>query len=236
MVETDVLRSVVRDLDPFDLYDVESERVARFFETADENTWARDTRCEGWRVRELLSHLAGVETYHLACLDDTIAALFEEGSKAGASGMDSFNDWLIRVRADRSRDEVLDEWRTKNAEVRRRMRERGADGTMSSSVGPYPVDLMAFHIASEYATHADDMDVEISDAERDSRTAWRAKVSLFALKETDKPVQVERDGESFIVRSGGKEATLSVADFVEAVTARLKTIDPDLQDALRALA
>lgn len=235
-MDVDVLRSVVKGLDPFDLYDAESERVARFFETADENTWARDTRCEGWRVRELLSHLAGVETYHLACLDDTIQALFEEGGKAGATDMNSFNDWLIRVRADRSRNEVMDEWRTKNEEVRRRMRERGADGTMSSSVGPYPVDLMAFHIASEYATHADDMDVEIADEQRQSRTDWRTKVSLFALKESEKPVQVERVGESYVVRSDGKEATLSQADLVEAVTARLKTIDPELQEALRALA
>ena len=107
---------------------------------------------------------------------------------------------------------------------------------MSSSVGPYPVDLMAFHIASEYATHADDMGVDVPGAERESRTAWRAKVSLFALKETDKPVQVEHKDGNYTVRASGKEATLSQADFVEAVTARLKTIDPELQDALRALA
>ena len=43
------------------------------------------------------------------------------------------------------------------------MRELGVGGTMASSVGPYPVDLMAFHIASEYATHADDMDVPIDE-------------------------------------------------------------------------
>lgn len=225
------------DLNPFDLLDAESERVARFFETADENTWARDTRCEGWRVRELLSHLAGVETYHLACLDDTIQALFEEGGKAGATDMNSFNDWLIRVRADRSRNEVFDEWRTKNLDVRRRMRER-ADGTMASSVGPYPVDLMAFHIASEYATHGDDMDIEIPEAERQPRTDWRTKVSFFAIHEAEKPVQVERAGDSYIVRSGGKEATLPQADFVEAVTRRATSVplDDDLRDALAALA
>lgn len=226
------------DLDPFELVDAEAERVARFFETADENTWARDTRCEGWRVRELLSHLAGVETYHLACLDDTIAALFEEGSKAGATDMNSFNDWIVRARAERSRDEVLDEWRTKNAEVRRRMRERGADGTMSSSVGPYPVDLMAFHIASEYATHGDDMDIEIPQDERRARTDWRTKVSIFAIHEAEKPVQVERAGDSYVVRTGGKEATLSQVDLVEAATRRATTVplDAELRDALAALA
>ena len=235
MVDT----SDVAGLDAFELLDTESERVARFFETNDEAVWARDTRCEGWRVRELLSHLAGVETYHLACLDDTIQELFQEAAKAGMTDLNSFNDWAVQQRANRSRSEVLDEWRTKNTEVRRRMRELGADATMSSSVGPYPVDLMAFHIASEYATHGDDMDVEIDRSEEDSRRAWRAKVSRFALKESEKPVELTQDGDRYVVRSDDKEIELSEHDFVEAVTARLPRdhpIDQQLRDALRALA
>jgi uncharacterized protein (TIGR03083 family) len=232
MVDT----SMLNGLDPFGLLDTESERVARFFDSIDEKRWTHDTRCEGWRVRELLSHLAGVETYHLACLNDTIPALFEEGAKHGATDMNSFNDWVVRARADLAREEVLDEWRTKNAEVRNRMRKLGADGSMSSSVGPYPVGLMTFHVASEYATHGDDMDAPVSDDEREDRTAWRHRVSRFALSEAEKSVDLElRDG-AVVVRSGGKETTLSDAEFVEAVTARLKTIDPELQEALRALA
>jgi uncharacterized protein (TIGR03083 family) len=225
-------------LDPFDLLDTESERVARFFDTADASTWTKDTRCEGWRVRELLSHLAGVETYHLACLDDDLANLFEEGAKAGATDVHSFNEWMVKARADRPLDDVLDEWRTKNAEVRRRMRALGVSGTMSSSVGPYAVDLMAFHIASEYATHADDMDVSIDDGETDARTAWRAKVSLFGLKEAEKPIVVEQRGNTYVVTTGGKSATLTEADFVEAVTARATAadLDPELRSALVALA
>src|SRR5687768_7011018 len=122
MVDT----SDVAGLDPFELYDTESERVAKFFETTDETVWARDTRCAGWRVREILAHLAAVETYHLACLDDTIQELFEEATKAGVTELNSFNDWAVERRGDRPRDEVLQEWRTKNGEVRRQMRERGA--------------------------------------------------------------------------------------------------------------
>jgi uncharacterized protein (TIGR03083 family) len=223
----------VADLDPFDLLDAESERVAKFFAGVDEKTLARDTRCEGWRVREILSHLDGVEVYHTACLDDTIPALFEEANK---SGVGDFNDWIVQMRADAAPEEVRESWKKANADVRKQLRERGRDGTLSSSVGPYPVGLMAFHIASEYATHADDMDVPVSDAERAERTAWRDKISRFALEEVGKPVELEERDDSYLVRAAGKEATLSRADFVEAVTARLKTIDPELQDALRALA
>ncbi len=226
----------VARLDPFDLLDEESERVARFFEDLSEEKLARDTRCEGWRVREILSHLDGVEVYHRACLDDRVQQLFEEATKAGAKGMNDFNDWLVRDRADKPAPEVRKTWREANLDVRNRLRERGRDGSLSTSVGPYPVGLMALHIASEYATHADDMDVEVPADERDRQTVWRAQVSLFALEEAEKPVEVEPSGSGYVVRAADKELTLSKSDFVEAVTARLKTIDQDLQDALRALA
>jgi uncharacterized protein (TIGR03083 family) len=227
----------VADIDPFDLYDVEAERCAAFLQG--DPDWSAPTRCEGWNVRDLLSHFAGVETYHLACLEDTIAALFEEGGRHGATDMDSFNQWIIDARADLSTEEVFKEWRDKNHEVRDRMRKLGRDGSMSSSVGPYPVGLMAFHIASEYATHADDMDVPIPDAEQAGRAAWRRQVSLFALEESEKPVTVYIRGEELVVRSGDNQAVLHETDFVEAVTARLPAdhpLDPALRETLRALA
>jgi len=227
----------VADLDPFDLLDTEAERVARFFESGPD--WSLPTRCEGWNVHDLLAHVDGVEVYHTACLDDSLAALFEEAGKKGASDVDSFNGMFVEDGRSKSTDELLASWRTRNADVRKRLRERGRDGSLSSSVGPYPVGLMAFHIASEYATHADDMGVEIPAAERAARTAWRAKVSEFAVEETDKPVTFEARNGSHVVRVGNKEATLPDADFVEAVTARLPkdyAIDPEVRDGLRALA
>jgi hypothetical protein len=186
----------------------------------------------------LLSHLAGVETYHLACLNDTIPALMEEASKEGVTDVHSFNEWAVRIRGSHSLDVVLAEWRKKNAEVRKRFRELGPDGTMSSMVGPYPADLMAFHVASEYATHADDMAVDVPGAEKAERNGWRAKISRFAIKETEKPVTVEQKGGDYVVRSGDSEATLSEADFVEAVSARATSIplDAALRQALVALA
>ena len=222
--------------DPFEILDRESQRCSRFFDEIDEAAWVRDTRCEGWRVREILSHLDGVESYHLACLNDGVKAWADAFRSRGAKDGNDFNDLIVKDRADRSREDLLASWRAANAEVRGRMRELGADGSMSSSVGPYPVGLMAFHICSEYATHADDMDAPIDPAERAGRTAWREKVSLFALKEAEKPVEVEPTDGGYVVRHDGEETTLSAEDFVEAVTARLKTIPPGLQDALRALA
>lgn len=229
--------SRVADLDPFDLLDTESERVARFFESSPD--WSAPTRCEGWDVKDLLAHVGGVERYHLACLDDAVPALFEELSKQGANDLDSFNAIPVREGRSKSTDELFEIWRARNLEVRRRMREKGREATMGSSVGPYPVGLMAFHVASEYATHGDDMSVVIADPDRSARTVWRTKVSEFALEEAGKDVSFEaRDG-SHVVRSASREAVLPDADFVEAVTARLPKdypIDQELREALRALA
>lgn len=227
----------VAELDPFDLLDTEAERVARFFESGPD--WNKPTRCVGWSVRDLLAHIDAVEVYHTACLDDAVPALLEEWGKKGATDLDSANDLGVRERRELPVDEVLASWRERNLEVRRRIRECGRDGKMGSSVGPYPCGLMAFHVASEYATHGDDLAIEMSATERDARTQWRAKISEFAIEENEKPVTFEAKGDSYVVRTGDKEATLPVADFVEAVTGRLPDdypIDPELRSALRALA
>jgi uncharacterized protein (TIGR03083 family) len=228
--------SDVESIDPFDLMDRESERLYQFFSSLKDEEWLPDTRCEGWRRREIVAHLAGSDTYHTACLDDTIKKLFDEGAKAGGSGLGGFNAWQVDIRKDKPAKEVLDEWWRLNSDVRKRMRERGRDGSMSSSVGPYPVGLMGFHLVNEYATHYDDMDGPVDDSAE--RTANRARIAMFAVKEAGKG-EVEQRGDRYVFRADGEEIELSQHDFVEGVTARLPQdhpISPTLRDALRALA
>ena len=226
----------LKPFDPFDIMDAESKRLVDFFGSLEENGWTQDTRCEGWRRREIVSHLAAGETYNRACLDDRVEQLFEEAARNGATDMNGFNDWTVRLRADRTAEEVLSEWRGANDYTRAEMRKRGRAGTIATSVGAYPIELQAFHLASEYATHADDMGAPVGADEAARRLSWRLAFSKVALEEAEKGVQVTPGSGTITVKAGDKEATLSEADFVEAVTARLKTIDPELQDALRALA
>ncbi|MGH7858709.1 MAG: maleylpyruvate isomerase N-terminal domain-containing protein, partial [Candidatus Binatia bacterium] len=144
--------SLIADFDPFDIMDEECARLYDFFRSLDAGAWKEDTRCEGWTRREIVAHLAAGESYNRACLDDKVKELFEEASKAGAKGMDAFNAWTIDLRADKTADEVLEEWRSANEHFRTEMRRRGRDGKVATSVGPYPVGWQAFHLASEYAT------------------------------------------------------------------------------------
>ncbi|KAB2345146.1 maleylpyruvate isomerase family mycothiol-dependent enzyme [Actinomadura rudentiformis] len=229
----------LRDLNPFDILDTEYARLDVYFTVLDESDWAKPSRCDGWTVRDVLAHLAGEELYNHACLDDDLEGLFALLDEKGVKDLSSFNDWTVDERRDLPVAEVLAEWRTKSGETRRRMRELGADATMATMVGQYPVGLQAFHLASEFATHADDVGVPVTPEEEPARTAWRGRLGVFVLGEQEAEVQVKQIPGGYRVTLDDKFADLSAVDFVDATTRRLPPdypLDPDLCRALVCLA
>ncbi|REE99064.1 maleylpyruvate isomerase family mycothiol-dependent enzyme [Thermomonospora umbrina] len=229
----------LNDLDPFDVYDAEAARLEAHFAGLTGDAWDRPSRCEGWSVRDVLAHLAGGELYNRACLDDDLQGLFALLEKEGASDLTSFNDWSVSSRRGRPVAEVLEEWREENRATRRRMRERGAEAMLPTMSGPYPVGPQTFHYSSELATHADDIGVPVAEGEEPGRSAWRARVALFALAEADSSAEVTQTDGGFRVRLDGESVDLSRPDFVAATTARLPEghpLPPAFRDALRCLA
>lgn len=228
------------DLDPFELFDVEAGRLDRFFGGLTDQQWGRPSRCLGWSLRDVLAHLAGEELYNHACLDGEVDRFYtmlqREGVRGGYHG---FNKWCVEQRRDLPVSDVLDEWRAGNGETRRRMRERGRDAGLETSAGRYPVGLQAFHYASEYATHADDVDAPVEPHERAGRDAWRARVGWFVLGERHSPVEVEPLDSRYRVTVGTVSEELTEADFVTATVARLPDdhpLDENLRNALAVLA
>ncbi|GAA4616394.1 hypothetical protein GCM10023195_72870 [Actinoallomurus liliacearum] len=230
--------TALNDLDPFDIFDAEAERLDHFFAGLKDDDWTRPSRCAGWTVRDVLAHLAGEEAYNHACLNNDLDGLWSRLERNGVSGLADFNDWCVRTRRSMPVAEVLDEWRTQNGDTRRRMRELGRDARLPTMAGPYPVGLQAFHYSSEYATHGDDVGVPVEDARK--RTAWRVAVGRFALEEKGAPVEVAEDDDGdLIVRTPRALGRLTPAEFVEATVGRLPDdhpLDPGLRDALRCLA
>src|SRR3954453_15925924 len=112
--------------DPFDIFDTEATRLDRFFSSLDAAGWEHQSRCAGWSVRDVLGHLAGEELYSHACLNGTIGELAETLAREGVE-ISEFNQWCVRQRRGVPVEEVLAEWRTKNGETRRRMRELGPE-------------------------------------------------------------------------------------------------------------
>jgi uncharacterized protein (TIGR03083 family) len=221
----------VADLDPFDLLDAEARRIDGFFSQLQAEQWHAPTRCEGWDRRVLLTHLAVVEDYTQACLDDTLDELMTQARQEG--GLDG---WGFRRRAGHPPEQILKEWRLRSADSRRRLRERGPAGTMTTSVGPYPVGRQTFYLASESAIHADDAGVPVEPGERAARLAWRVRFSRVALREYQRPAEVEPTAGGHLVRLQGLQATLSDEDFMEAAAGRLPATHPLLPELRAALA
>ncbi|MGI5153697.1 maleylpyruvate isomerase family mycothiol-dependent enzyme [Microbispora sp. CA-102843] len=234
-------RDELAGLDPFDIFDTEAARLDRFFSSLDEDGWNRPSRCDGWTVRDVLAHLAGEELYNHACLDDDIDGFYELLEHEGVrGGFDGFNDWCVRKRHGLPVEQVLDEWRAKNRETRRRMRALGRDGTLHTSAGPYPAGLQTFHYDSEYATHADDVGAPVTADEAGDRLDWRVRVGVFVLEEQGSKARVERAcGRLQAQVDDGLTADLTPEEFVDATVGRLPAehpLDARVRGALRCLA
>lgn len=228
----------VEGTDPHPLLEEEQLRAIRFFGQLDDKGWHVPTACPGWRRREMLAHLASSEDYNLSTLDGTREEYVAKAVAAGAHDLDSFNDWGVRLRANRSPTEILAELSEKSARSRLGLRERGM-GEVDTMVGPYPARLQAFHLAFEAAIHNDDMGVPVSDSERSQRDGWRAAVVRFMLEEASSPVELFTAEEGTRVRASktGDEAVFDDADLISAASGRLREraerYPPALVEALR---
>jgi uncharacterized protein (TIGR03083 family) len=207
-------------LDPFDLLDQEAARLDAFFSGIDEAQWTRPSRCEGWTTRDVLGHLAAGEDYHRACLDGTVKAWTTSFTERGANDLDSVGAMMASDYKSMSAPDVLVYWKKATTENRRRYRERG-DGSVDTSIGEYPCRWQGFHVASELATHADDIGVPVTDSERDQRRTWRAHFSRFALAEAKPQLGISVTAGITIIRDGPKTVEVDDDELIEAVMARL---------------
>lgn len=217
-------------LDPYDLMATEASRIDRHFQTLSGDDWNQSTRCAGWNVRDVLAHLAASEDYNRACLDGTVQQFLADMGAKGATDLATANEIGIRGYDGKSTDEILNEWRQTVASTREDLRARDG-GDIDSSVGAYPARFQAFHLAFELATHADDIAVPVSDAERDQRIAWQAQFGRFALKETKPDIAIDSDGDRVHVRTGDVDVALSNEEFVQAVAARVPSGELDEKTA-----
>jgi uncharacterized protein (TIGR03083 family) len=220
---------VLDGIDPYDLMDAETTRIDRYVAGLGPTELEAPSACAGWSVQDVMAHLAASEEYNHACLDDGLPALFERLGAAGATDMDSFNAYGVRERAGRPIADVLEEWRQTCARTRTELRHR--DGkTLATSVGPYPVRWQAFHLASELATHGDDIGAPPLPGSDD----WRARFAVFAVSESKPDVTIELQPGTARVAADGREVTLTTEDLVAATNGRLPADHP-LDPAMRAV-
>jgi uncharacterized protein (TIGR03083 family) len=211
-------------LHPYVLLDEEAGRLDAIFVSLSDAGWSRPSRCAGWSVRDVLGHLAAGEDYHRACLDGTVAQLMAGYASRGATDLDSANAVGVADYSALSPAEALHHWQTASAENRRRFRERG-DGLVDTSIGEYPCRWQAFHVASELATHADDIAAPLTIG-RNDRMAWRVRVSRFALAEAKPQLEIRAVVGRTVVTDGTQTVEVSDAELIDAVMQRLDEDSP----------
>src|SRR5437870_8109004 len=126
--------------DPLSHYDAEVERLREHLRALDPVGWNGASHCEGWSVKDVLAHLAAGEAYNQACLDGKLGELSFTG------GIDAWNARAVAERRSRRPDEVLHEWAGRQADVRERWGRLGADASIPTSVGLYPLRLQVWHL------------------------------------------------------------------------------------------
>ncbi|MDQ1521899.1 MAG: hypothetical protein QOI55_2972 [Actinomycetota bacterium] len=229
--------SDLQGLNAYDLFDREADRLYRYFTSIDDDaTWSRQSGCTAWTVRDMLGHLRADEDYFQSCAAGRVAEFMQGMGERGATDLETGNQLGVDTYAGRPAGEVIEEWRTINADTRKQFRERDG-GDVDTAVGAYPARWQAFHLAQELATHADDIGVPVMADEEPARTNWRAAVDRFALMEAKSDVKVQAAGDSTRYEFDDKTGTIPNRDFVDAVGGRLAAnhpIDPDVRAKLCA--
>jgi uncharacterized protein (TIGR03083 family) len=205
----------VKSANPFPVYDREIRRLRAHLRGLDESGWKAPSHCRGWSVKDIVAHLSTDEVYNQACLDDTLEQL-----PASGGGLGGWNGRGVRVRRMLSPLETLQEWEARQDRVRRAWGRIGVDGSIETSVGRYPLRLQVWHLAREYAIHADDIEVPMSAGERRAQLRWRVAFGLFAANEEGDAVSATMDGDMVTLRQNGQKHDLDLETFVAYLTNR----------------
>ena len=173
-----------------------------------------------------MAHLSTDEVYNQACLDGTLDDL------PPASGLDGWNGRGVRIRRALSPLETLQEWEARQERVRRAWGAIGLNGRIETSVGRYPLRLQVWHLAREYAIHADDIEVPMPRQERDGQLWWRAVFGIYAAEEEGDPVDADLSGGHARLRLEDQAYDLDLESFIAYLTGRPQQLKDPRQRAL----
>jgi len=89
----------------------EREALGRTIQYTPPESWEKDSRLQGWRLRDVVAHLAASEGVAAAALGNEPAAEVEEFLKTEHDvTVDAFNEFTVRRRAEAPFREVVLEW------------------------------------------------------------------------------------------------------------------------------
>ncbi len=175
----------------------------------------------------MVAHLSTNEVYNQACLDHTVGELPFSG------GLNSWNDRGVRIRRGFSAMEALQEWEARQQRVRDAWEQLGLSARIETSVGRYPLILEVWHLAREYAIHADDIEVPVPKSDRQEQLRWRAEFSLWAAaNEGEDDIDATLEDGHVRLRRNGRDYDMDLETFVAYLTGRPQQLKDAKQRAL----
>lgn len=219
-----------RTENPFPAYDAEIRRLRRYLHSLSPTGWRAPSHCRGWSVKDVVAHLSTDEVYNQACLEHTMDQLDYSG------GLNASNERGVRNRRPLSAQAVLSEWETRQRDVRRRWGRLGLQAKIDTSIGPYPLRLQAWHLAREYAIHADDIEVPVPARVRRERARWRIQFGIWAAREEGEPEPARLENGTVRLQLRGRVHHLDPDTFIAYMTNRPQQLtDPQARALVRRL-
>lgn len=128
----------------------ERENLTRYLESLPEAAWDKQTLCEGWRVRDVVSHLVGNAA-------DIVAFRIE------GAGSEEFNQRQVDERADRTPAQLLEEWAEQGAQFEKQVGEQ-PDEFWTTEFPPFGTVGQALgRIVEDLWIHAHDIRIALGD-------------------------------------------------------------------------
>ena len=206
-------------------------RIRSYLHGLDDAGWRAPSHCRGWSRKDLAAHLAHLEVYNEACLDGSFDSVTFSG------GLNAYNERGVKERRSRPAADVLAEWELRQKRVHRAWGRIGLEGKIETAgAGRYPLRLQVWHLAREYAIHADDLEVPVPANQRLERWRWRTQFGLFAAREEGEPIDARLLDGRVRVRARGRTEDLDLETFVAFLTNRPQQLhDPAGRRLLAAL-
>lgn len=142
----------------------EREALGRTIQYTDPSYWEKASRLEGWRVRDVVAHLAASEVFSSAVLGDEEPTEVEEYVKSAGTDrvdLDGFNGWAVARRADLPLHHVAMEWGRAADLLLARASKTSEEDWRSRAVRWFTGDLKLGYLiqarVSEWWSHGDDI-------------------------------------------------------------------------------
>jgi hypothetical protein len=100
----------------------------------------------------------------------------------------------------------------------------------------YPLRLQVWHLAQEYAIHADDIEVPVAARARRARWRWRIQFGIWAAREEGEPEDARLDDGTVRLRVRGQVHRLDLETYVAYLTNRPQQLtDPQSRALVKRL-